>query len=171
MSGTGQTRRGATAAARLLGLLAVVLGLLAMHGLASAHHAAAAPPVHAPPVHAPSAATDHSLLPQDRDGTHRHDHGAPGSPAATGLAAGLLDVVGAGPAVPGCGDECPSGLAVLCAAVIAAAAATAWLVAVTARRPVVAAPAHGGPRPRAPAAARRLLAAPDLVAELCVSRT
>ena len=173
MSRTGQTRH-AAAAVRLLGLLAVVLGLLAMHGLASAHHAAAAPPVHAPPVHAPSAAADHSLLlPQDLAGTHRHDHGAPGSPAAAGTAtaAGLLDVAGAGPAVPGCGDDCPSGLAVLCAAVIAAAAATAWLVAATARRRVLAAPARGGPRPRAPDAARRLLPGPDPVAELCVSRT
>ena len=161
MSRTGQTGRG-PAAVRLLGLLAVVLGLLAMHGLASAHHAAAAPPVHAPPATA-------DPLPEGRDGTHRHDHGAPGSPAAT--AAGLLDPAGAGPAVPGCGDDCHSGLAVLCAALMAAAAATAWLVASTARRRVVADPSRGGTWRRAPAAARRLLPGPDPVAELCVSRT
>ena len=171
MTSMGMTAPKARAAARAFAVLAVLLGLLAMHGLASAHHAAAAPPVHAPPVHAPSAAADHSMLPQNLDGTYRQHHGAPVAAAATGLAAGQPDVAGAGPAVPGCGDECPSGLAVLCAAVIAAAAATAWLVAATARRPVVAAPARGHPRSRAPAAARRLLTGPDPVTELCVSRT
>ena len=170
MSRTGQTLRGAAAAARLLGLLAVVLGLLAMHGLASAHHAAASA---AAPVHAPSSSAGHSLLPPDRDGTHPHHHDGLASPATAGpaTAAGLLDVAGAGPAVPGCDDDCPSGLAALCAAVLAAAAATAWLVGAAARRPAAVAPARGGPRPRAPAAARRLLPGPDPVAELCVSRT
>jgi hypothetical protein len=165
MSRTGQTGRGA-AAARLLALLAVVLGLLAMHGLASTHHAAAAPP-----GHAPSAVANTPLLPQDRAGTHRHDLPASGARDATATAA-ALPAEAVAPAVPACGDGCPSGLAVLCAAVIAAAAAMAWLIAAAAaRRRVPASPAGGGPQARAPAAARRLITGPDPVAELCVSRT
>ena len=159
MSRTGQVRR---AAARLLALLAVVLGLLAMHSLASTHHAAASP------VHLQSATADADVSPQpqERAGSHQHEG------VVSGVRAQALPGEALAQPVPACGDECPSGLAVLCAAVIAVAAATAWrLAAAAARQRVIAALAHGAPQPPAPAAARRLITGPDLVAELCVSRT
>ena len=162
MDGMSRTGRTGRAAARLLSMLAVVLGLLAMHGLASTHHAAAAS------SHAWNATAEIGFQPQDLTGTQRHDHRATDAPAA---ALALLDGTAAGPVAPACGDDCTSGLAVLCAAVVAAAAVIAWLVTATARRAVLSAPARVGARPRAPDAARRLLPGPDPVAELCVSRT
>ena len=159
MSGTG---RALGAAARLLALLAVVLGLLAMHGLASTHHAAASP-VKLQPA---TAGVGVPLQPQERAGSHQHESVVSGARTAalSGKALALP--------VPACGDECPSDVAVLCAAVVAVAAATAWrLAAAAARQRVPACPAHGASQPRAPAAARRRSTGPDLVSELCVSRT
>jgi len=161
MSTTGQARSG-PAAARLLALLAVVLGLLAMHGLASTHHAAAGP------GSAPTAAAA-VAAPKDRAGAHRHEPASSGAREATAASSALPDGAVA-PADPACGDDCSSGLAVLCAAVLAAG--TAWLVIAAAARGCRLAPAAGGvPQARAPATGRRLLTGPDPVAELCVSRT
>ena len=106
-------------AARLLPLLAVMLGLLAMHGLASTHHTAAAParagtPSAVAAVDSPPAGSQH------RHGPQEHDRAASGAPAATAMAGSLLERAVTGPAVPGCSDECTDGLAVLCAAVLAA---------------------------------------------------
>jgi hypothetical protein len=168
MSGTGQTRRG-TVAARLLPLLAVMLGLLAMHGLASTHHAAAAPARAGTPS-AVAAVDSPPAVSQHRHGPQEHDRAASGAPAATAMAGSLLERAVTGPAVPGCSDECTDGLAVLCAAVLAATAAAVWLSAAAARRPVPA-PTRRDPRPRATARARRLPPRLDPVAELCVSRT
>lgn len=158
-------RRGA-GVARLLGLFAVVLGLLAMHGLASSHHAAAAVPGQARSEVAAAPASA-----QPRAGTHRHEQTAPDAGGAVAAAAGPFGVAVPGPTVPACDDDCPDGWAVLCVAVVAAAAAGAALVAAAARRRAVAASAPGLPQARAPAAARRVLPGPDPVAELCVSRT
>lgn len=170
MEGVSRTRQGrrSAAAARLLALLAVVLGLLGMHGLASTHHAAAAP------GHAPSAVAafaDQSVMPEDRAAPQQHDHAAARARAVTAIAGSVLGEAVIGPAVPGCEDDCPNGLAVLCAAVLAAAAATAWLIAATARRRVPAARDRVGPLTRTSARARRLIARLDPVAQLCVSRT
>ena len=155
-----RTRRAGGAAARLLALLAVVLGLLAMHGLASTHHAAASP------VHLHPATAGVPLQPQERAGSHQHEAVVSGARTAA-LSARALALP-----VPACGDECPSDVAVLCAAVVAVAAATAWrLAAAAARQGVPASCVHGAPQPRGPDAARRLVPRPDLVAELCVSRT
>lgn len=164
MSRTGQARRSA-AAARLLGLLALVLGLVGMHGSADSHHAAATPALST----VAAVGTDTPALSQGRAATHRLEHGASGAPAGAAAPAGLSGGGVLRPS-PQCSDDCPDGLGVLCAAVIGAAAATALVVA-AARRRAVTAPADGGPQPRAPAAARRLRPGVDPVAELCVSRT
>ena len=157
-------RRGA---ARLLALLAVVLGLLGMHGLASTHH-----PVAATLGHALSAVAERPVMLLDRAGPRQHDHAASGALLHGASGASRLGEAAAGPAVPACEDNCRSGVALLCAAIIAtAAAATAWLIAATSRRRVPAAPAYGDPRARAPGAARWLPPNLDPVAELCVSRT
>lgn len=168
MSRTGRTRRG-TVAARLLPVLAVVLGLLAMHGLASTHHASAAParagtPSAVAPVDSRQAVSQH------RHGPQADDRAASGAQASTAMAGSLVERAVTGPAVPECGDDCTDSLAMLCAAVLAATAAAVWLIVAAARRPVPTA-TRRGPRARAPARARRLPPRLDPVAELCVSRT
>lgn len=165
VSTRGQGRRGA--AARVLALLAVVLGLLGMHGLASTHHAAAAAPGHA----ASAVAADQSVSLEDRPAPQQHDHAASRAEAVSSIAGALLAEAVLRPAVPACEQDCPSSLTLLCAAVIAAAAATAWRLGPTARRRAPMTPAGGGPQARAPAGARWLLPGLDPVAELCVSRT
>ena len=160
VSRTGQAWRGA-AAVRLLAVLTVTLGLLGMHGLASTHHATAAIPAHASGAAAEPVAQHHEPSSQ---------HGMASAEGA-GTAAPMPGDAVLGPAVPACEGDCPSGLALLCAAVLAAAAATAWLLAATAGRRVPAAPARPGVRARAPAGARLLPPRPDPVAELCISRT
>lgn len=84
MSRTGQTGRAAVA--RLLALLAVVLGLLAMHGLPSTHHVAVAAPGHALSAVAAAVVADDPVLPQDRE-PRGHDHPATGAWAETATAA------------------------------------------------------------------------------------
>lgn len=142
-------------AARWLAVLAVLLGLLAMHGLGSPHHAAAASGA----THAalPAAATS----PDDDAHAHHHRHAA-AKPEVPHDAVALLGSPGAS-----CDGACPD-LAMLCVAVLAGAALALLL---TRRRscPALATPA----RPRDPARAPpvRHARGPDPVRELCVSRT
>jgi hypothetical protein len=161
MSRPGQAV-GATAA-RLLGLLAVVLGLLAMHGLASGHHVTAAAPGHDV---AAVLAVDELPGAHGTAGASRHGVGTAMAVTPSGTGSD------AGPARSTCDDDCPTAVAVVCVAVLAAAAVMAALVRGTAARcsPLFA-PLDRGHGARAPAPPRRLLPARDPVAELCVSRT
>jgi len=137
-------------AVRVLTLFAVLLGLLAMHGLASSHHA--------------PAAAGHSAS------TQSHDPAADGHATDVGSAAQPPTEPLAPPAGPSCDDECPSVLLILCVAVLAMAAALAVGVALLRlrRRAVAAARA---PTFCVPAHARAAVPPPDPVRELCVSRT
>lgn len=139
--------RGRARGWRLLSIVAIVLGLLAMHGLASSHHASA--PLTEPQAAAADVAhgvmtmTDHAVT------------------AAAELAPGVD---------AGCSGTCEQGLglAALCVAVLVAAAA-ALLPGVRA------APLHGVDRRPASAPVRprrtRPPRTPDPVTELCTSRT
>lgn len=144
----GMTAPGPRAVTRALAVLAVLLGLLAMHGLASTHHAAASAAPHAP-----------ATSPEDDATAHHH---AAVEPEAAQDAVALLDSPGAA-----CDETCPD-LATLCLAVLAGAA-LAMLLARRRSSPELAAPA----RPRGPVRAPpgRHARGPDPVRELCVSRT
>jgi hypothetical protein len=163
VEGVGRTRQSGQAG-RLLALLTVLLGLLAMHGLASTHHAAATVP-----VQQASAATEdrgaHTGSPPGHTSLHgAHEH----EPlASTSLGASAPAAVAA-PGEPGCTDSCTGSLALLCVAVLAAAAAAAVS---TWQRCSHSAPARAEPRGRAPGAARWWPPDLDPVAELCISRT
>jgi len=135
----------------------LLLGLLAMHGLASSHHGT---PAAAAAAHAAAPDAVHAAVPHPADAAHAAvpdpAHISPiGSPHQ-------LDV----PA-PSCAGDCPGDVAMLCLAVLPAAAAAA---AAYAHRAVDAG------RPSAPRACRapmprlsgRLL---DPLADLCISRT
>ncbi len=141
--------------ARLLAVLALIVGLLAMHGVASAHHAAATP---APP-HVSAA---------DARATHPHVvDSAAGVVAATQQAARAR----AGPADPACQGECPTAAAGLCVIVLTGAALGLLLRRRRRRRtaPLRFAPAPLPSRSAAPPV--RHARGPDPVRELCVSRT
>lgn len=158
MSRPGPTAR--RAASRLLSLLAVLLGLLAMHGLASTHHAVATGvPVH---VLAPAHVSDEPTLGHSVTTTHGPD----AVNRATVLFTGSLLT---GPPGPGCDDDCLRGMAAVCAAVLAAAAAAAVLTQAAGRRPLL--PARSRSTSHACVVQRRLLPKLDPVSELCVSRT
>jgi hypothetical protein len=119
-----------------------------------------------------SAVAERPVMLLGRVSPRQHDHAASGALPQGASGGSRLGEAATRPAVPACEDECSSGVALLCAAILAtAAAATAWLIAATARRRVPAAPARGDPRARAPGGARWLLPTLDPVAELCVSRT
>lgn len=139
-------------AAQLLAVLALLVGLLSMHGVTSAHHAAATPA--APHVSAADART-----------THAHDvDSAAGTVAATPQAVAVL----AGPADPSCQGDCPTAAAALCVIVLTGAALGLLLLR---RR---AAPLRLAPVPlpsRSAAPPVRHARGPDPVRELCVSRT
>ena len=155
-------RNGRAAPARLLALLAVLVGLLAMHGLASSHHS-------------PASAAGRPSGPAERHvAAAVQAPDVPLAPARHGEAAGSSAQQPTGPlAVPSgssCATDCVPGLVALCVAVLATAVvvATAVLLRDRAR--------HWGSRPalgtaRAPTAARFDLPPPDPVRELCVSRT
>jgi hypothetical protein len=144
------------ATVRLLGLLAVVLGLLAMHGLASTHHAAAAVHAHAA---APATVADEPRPAHEATAPHRR------AAAATGSWLGV-------PPGAACADHCPDALVAVCVAVLAAtAAATALVRAAAVRRALLPAWVGRDLTARLPATPRWLLPGPDPVAELCVSRT
>ncbi len=145
-------------------VLAVVVGLLAMHGLANVHHAA-------PPVLGESAAAAGGAAVQ----THSPAHGATspaggqGSAYAAAALAGpplLADASGL------CDATCAGGahgLFLLCVGVLLAAAAVALTGQAARRRPVI------GVRRTPPVKLRpRRIALPrglDPVTELCTSRT
>lgn len=155
MTRMGRTPPPARAATRAMALLAVLVGLLAMHGLASTHHAAAAT---AGPQHA---AVQHHAVPaalqHDRHVALAQDAAAVGS-AVPAVAA---------PASTECDDACAD-LTVLCVAVLAGAALLLLLLRRRAARPV-GGHAHVRAAPRAPPL--RPAQPPDPVTELCVSRT
>lgn len=148
-------------AQRVLAVLAVTLGVLAMHGLAGGHHGAV------PTL--PSVTAAAAVLEQHAAGA-AHAAGHAGHRA---LDAGA-SVAAAAP-LPGLADRCdgdcsehPSGLLLLCAAVLLAAAGL--LALRLARRTWRTLPTTGPPQlwgPRATAPLRRL----DPVADLCISRT
>lgn len=144
-------------ARRVLAVLAIVLGVLAMHGLASGHHGAV------PALPALTSATAAA----DQHPAATAEHAAQQTEAAGATAVSPLHDVLAGGCHGDCGEH-PSGLVLLCAAVLLAAAAA--IVVGLGRRTWRAVPATGPPpakRPRSTAPPRRL----DLVADLCVSRT
>jgi hypothetical protein len=129
--------------ARGLAALAVIAGVLAMHGLATAHHGTSAAPL-TPAVMAVAHAAE------------GHPHASAG--AVTASASHDCDLL------------CQSGehgLALLCAAVLLTAAASVLVL----RQRTGLLPRTTGPptaaRPRATAPPRSF----DLVAELCISRT
>lgn len=173
LSSRERTGHGAAAAARLLALLAVVLGLLAMHGLVSSHHGAAAVPGH---VAGMAVADEHA------EGAPSGAELDPGSPAAVHTAArtaaattqALPGPGSAGPDRSSCDGDCPQEWAAACVVALAAAAGAAAALALAhaaARRPVLPTRPGGGLRLRAPAPPQQLRTSPDPVAELCVSRT
>jgi hypothetical protein len=156
VSRAGQTA--GASAARLLVLLAVALGLLAMHGLVSGHHTTAAAAGHA----AALPVVDELPEAQEPAAAQRHGVGTAVAPTRPG----------SGPARPTCDDDCSTVVTSVCVAVLAVAAVTAGLVrAAAARRSPLYASLDRGHGARAPAPPRRLLPARDPVAELCVSRT
>ena len=163
-------RNGRAAPVRLLALFAVLVGLLAMHGLASSHHShatAAERPAGPAEGHVAATVVNHHIAAalQAHDVPHApaHDGAAAGSPAqqpTSPLAA---------PSGPSCDTDCVTGRVALCLAVVAAAViATAVLLSHRAR-PWGSRPALG--TARAPTAARLAPPPPDPVRELCVSRT
>lgn len=127
---------------RRLALLAVLLGLLAMHGVAMSHHAQAAAKV----AGAHSASEDH--------------HGAEQIARSQGADAVELPS-------PVCDRTCQTSVATLCLAVLTVAA----LGAVGMRRRGSAVTWMPVRRPRPPVARGLVLPPPDPVRELCVSRT
>ena len=137
----------ARAVLRALAVLVVVLGLLAMHGIAGTHHAAAAA---TPAAHG---AVQHQAAPQ---AAHQH---------AAHRAVEDADVLAA-PDRSSC-DDCWD-IGALCVAVLAGAA-LAMLLAHRRSSPLLRAVA----RPRGPTRAPpgRLVPGPDPVKEICVSRT
>jgi hypothetical protein len=151
----GITAPRARAATRALAVLAVLLGLLAMHGLASTHHAAGA--TSAAQHHPAQAAADAAAVPAHQVA------GAEAGPAAPTHGAASL----AGPGGPTCDGGCPD-LAVLCVAVLAGAA-LALLLARRRSVPLLTAPALRTARALTPAVWHPR--GPDPVRELGVSRT
>lgn len=134
---------------RLFALLALLLGLLAMHGLGSTHHASAA-----------TAGAAHSAAPA---GVHGHgQHAAAHTASVPSTVAGLWG--------PLCSDDCPGSLALLCVAVLASAVAAAALCRHRGRDDDLARPWRQQQKP-GPGAADRPPDTLDPVAELCVSRT
>lgn len=148
MTSMDTTAPGARAATRTLAVLAVLLGLLAMHGLASTHHAAAA-----------TTAAQHHPAPADASAVQHHAAGA-------AVAHDEADVLAA-PSGPACGEDCPD-LALLCVAVLTGAA-LALLMAHRRSSPLLVSPAS--PHVPAPLPPVRHTQGPDPVRELCVSRT
>ena len=161
-------RNGHAAPARLLALFAVLIGLLAMHGLASSHHS-------------PATAAERPAGPAARHVAaavvHRHSaaalqaHDVPAHHAAAAAGPPPQQPTGplAAPSGPSCEPDCVTGLMVLCVAVLGAAVIATALLLRHRARPWGSRPARG--TARAPTAARLYLPPPDPVRELCVSRT
>lgn len=138
--------------ARLLAVVGVLLGLLAMHGLASSHHASAAAlgASDSAAVHAGHAAGVHASS----------DH-------ATAVHAAAAHAADAGSS---CDGDCALDLATLCLAVLSAGlAAVAAAVAGGRSRPH---PVRTGHHTALPSPGPPLrLRPPDPVRDLCISRT
>ena len=162
-------RTGRAAPARLLALFVVLVGLLAMHGLASSHHGAATAaerPAGSAERHAAATVTNHHSAAAVRA------HDLPHAPAHHGAAtAGSLAQQPTGPLAspsgPPCDTDCVTGP--LCVAVLAAAVIAPAVLLRHRARPWGTRPARG--TARAPTAARLYPPPPDPVRELCVSRT
>lgn len=144
-------------AGRLLALVAVLVGLIAMHGLASSHHAPAAAAGHIAPAAEP------------QNAAHPH-HVTVAQPQVESVVWSPQQAVSE-PAAPAasCDDDCGA-LVTLCLAVLAAAIGVVMAVAIALRlgSAVVARGVRPGP---ARACARAGTPPPDPVRELCVSRT
>ena len=170
-------RTGRAAPARLLALFVILVGLLAMHGLASSHHSAAtAAERPAGPAERHAAAvvvSRHSAAAvQAHDGPHAPALHGPHAPAHHGAAAAgspAQQPTGplAAPSGPSCDTDCITGP--LCVAVLAAAVIAPAVLLRHRARPWGSRPARG--TARAPTAARLDPPPPDPVRELCVSRT
>lgn len=140
-------------AARLLAVLALLLGLLAMHGLVGGHHAPLAAVTASAALGQPP---DAAAAPAGQHG-HAAPHTATASPASlSSLAAGCPDCAG-------------HGLAVLCLAVLSAG--LTLLVGLLARRARAAGLAALRPAALLRGGPPLHLRPPDLVAQLCVCRT
>jgi hypothetical protein len=127
--------------ARVLAALAVIAGVLAMHGLATSHHSTAAAPL-TPAVMAAAQAVD------------GHPHASKGATTAS----------------HDCDLLCQSGehgLALLCAAVLLTAAGSVLVL----RQRTGLLPRTSGPPPATRPVATAPPRSFDLVAELCISRT
>ena len=149
MTSMGTTAR-TRASAHVFAVLAVLLGLLAMHGLASTHHAAAAT----------SAAQTAAVA--DTPPAHDHGHGAAPT-AAVQHDRALLTGPGAT-----CDDDDCADLAALCVAVLTGAALALLLARRGSAQPLLAQAPRGAAVRAPPVPPAR---APDPVKELCVSRT
>lgn len=151
-----------------LSVLAVVVGLMAMHGLANVHHAAA------PVLGEPSAAAGGAVQ------THSPAHGSTSPVGGEGLAYAAAALVApaavADPLLAGASGLCDAdcvrdghGLFLLCVGILLAAAAVALMARAARRRPVIG--VRRSPpiilHPRRMAMPR----GPDPVTELCTSRT
>lgn len=148
-------RVGSGRAARLLAGLAVVVGLLAMHGTVGAHHGPADPP-------GPAATAREAMPPAVMPPAVM-----PPAVMTTAVMTTPVDVLAASPALPACSAGCGP-MTALCLAVLAAAG-----LAVAHALRGTAAPRALGPGPLArvrPSTARRARG-PDPVRELCISRT
>lgn len=146
-------------AMRLFAVLAILVGLLAMHGVASAHHAAAATP-----------AAGHSVLPAASSPTDeptgpQHHHGTPVAQTTAMIPpdGALL----AAPAGPACQDDCP-GVVAICLTV-QTGVPLALLLAERRACPVLTALVPLPARASSPPV--RQARGPDPVRELCISRT
>lgn len=155
----GRTAWGARAAQRALAVLAVLLGLLAMHGLTSSHHASAASST--PHTRAAAVLAGEVAALSDADGAAEHHH-VPTASAAGPDGAALLGSPGAS-----CDQTC-SELAVLCLAVLTGVAAAVLLARRHARSLL---PGQTRQTGRALAPPIWHARGPDPVRELCVSRT
>lgn len=174
MNGMGRTAQNGrdTSAARLLGLLAVLLGLLAVHGLAGGHHAAAASPLTPAVAHAAAWAAH-----DDGDGRAGHGHAHDLSAAAAADRPAESGTTGhvawsAAPALPepaACDGDCRTDVALVCLAVLATAGAVALLAAACRRRARPRLVRHRAAGLLPPQGSPP--AAPDPVEDLCVSRT
>jgi len=149
---TGMAERRGERATRALAVLTLIAGILAMHALATGHHGATASPVLT------------SVL-NVSDAVKRHVH------AATVAAGAAVD--GSQEILTGqhdCDGACEGGehaLALLCVAVLLAAGASVLVL----RQRTGLLPRRTGPPSRAVTRSPAPPRTPDLVAELCISRT
>ena len=151
MTSMGTTAR-TRASAHVFAVLAVLLGLLAMHGLASTHHAAAA------------TSAGQSAAVADTPSVHDHGYHAAAPAGADAVQHDRALLTGPGAS---CDDDCPD-LAVVCVAVLTDAALALLLARRGSAQPHIAQALREAAVNEPPVRSAR---APDPVKELCVSRT